>query len=190
MTTTSRRSPRLSEHGKPRAVERSCALPPRPSASDRRKQPGINNEVMIRFGRKASFTSLDVPSLRHWFSTMRRNRNLLSLVFLLCAPLALSARGASNPPTPQNAPAAPGGSSSAAPPLQLSHAWIVVKTGAPERKALEAAGFRIAPAVNRHNGQGTASVTVELLNGFLELIYPDPTVPVSPNLQAGPKSSA
>jgi hypothetical protein len=61
----------------------------------------------------------------------------------------------------------------------------VVKTGAPERKALEAAGFRIAPAVNRHNGQGTASVTVELLNGFLELIYPDPTVPVSPNLQAG-----
>jgi hypothetical protein len=72
-----------------------------------------------------------------------------------------------------------------APPLTLSHCWIVVSTGTPERKALEKAGFRIAPTVNRHDGQGTASVTVELLNGFLELIYPDPTVPVSPALQAG-----
>jgi hypothetical protein len=71
------------------------------------------------------------------------------------------------------------------PQLVLSHAWIVVKTGAPERKVLEKAGFRIAPAVNQHDGQGTASITVELLNGFLELIYPDPTVPVSPALQAG-----
>jgi len=72
-----------------------------------------------------------------------------------------------------------------APPLTLSHCWIVVATGAPERTALEKAGFRIAPMVNRHDGQGTASVTVELLNGFLELIYPDPTVPVSPASQAG-----
>ena len=70
-------------------------------------------------------------------------------------------------------------------PLTLSHAWIVVTTGAPERGALEQAGFRIAPTVNRNDGQGTASVTVELLSGFLELIYPDPTVPVSPALQAG-----
>jgi len=73
----------------------------------------------------------------------------------------------------------------AEPPLALSHAWIVVTTGAPERKALEKQGFKIAPTVNRHEGQGTASVTIELLNGFLELIYPDPTVPVSPGLQAG-----
>ncbi len=71
------------------------------------------------------------------------------------------------------------------PPLSLSHCWIVVATGARERTALEKAGFRIAPTVNRHDGQGTASVTVELLNGFLELIYPDATVPVSPALQAG-----
>ena len=70
-------------------------------------------------------------------------------------------------------------------PFTLSHAWIVVTTGAPERAALEKAGFRIAPTVNRHDGQGTASVTVELLNGFLELIYPDPTVSVSPALRAG-----
>jgi hypothetical protein len=87
----------------------------------------------------------------------------------------------------QNEPVASIGSAfaAAAPPFALSHAWIVVTTGAPERKALEKAGFRIAPAVSRHDGQGTASVTVELLNGFLELIYPDPTVPVSPALQAG-----
>jgi hypothetical protein len=70
-------------------------------------------------------------------------------------------------------------------PLALSHAWIVVKTGAVERKALEKAGFRIAPTVNRHDGQGTASITVELLNGFLELIYPDPSVPVSPASRVG-----
>jgi hypothetical protein len=71
------------------------------------------------------------------------------------------------------------------PPLVLSHSWIVVTTGAPQRKALEEAGFRIAPMVNRHDGQGTASVTVEFFNGFLELIYPDSAVPVSPALQAG-----
>jgi hypothetical protein len=72
-----------------------------------------------------------------------------------------------------------------APSLTLSHAWIVVSTGAPQRSALEKAGFRIAPTINRHEGQGTASVTVEFLNGFLELIYPDATVPVSPALQVG-----
>src|SRR5882724_12069376 len=72
-----------------------------------------------------------------------------------------------------------------APPLMLSHSWIVVTTGAPERTALERAGFRIAPTVNRHDGQGTASVTVECVNGFLELIYPDSTVSVSPVLETG-----
>lgn len=71
------------------------------------------------------------------------------------------------------------------PPLVLSHAWIVVTTGAPQRTVLEKAGFRIAPNVNRHDGQGTASVTVEFLNGFLELMYPDPTVPVSSALKVG-----
>lgn len=71
------------------------------------------------------------------------------------------------------------------PPLRLTHAWVVVTPGAPERTAFERAGFRIAPTVNRHDGQGTASVTVEFLNGFLELIYPDSTVPVAPASRAG-----
>lgn len=70
-------------------------------------------------------------------------------------------------------------------PFVLSHGWIVVKTGAPERTLLEHAGFRISPTVNPHDGQGTASVTIEFLNAFLELIYPDPTVSVSPGLQVG-----
>jgi hypothetical protein len=54
-------------------------------------------------------------------------------------------------------------------PFKPSHAWIVVGTGASERTLLEKAGFRIAPTINRHEGQGTASITLELLNGFLEL---------------------
>ena len=77
------------------------------------------------------------------------------------------------------------GCASHPPPLSLSHAWIVVPTGATERTLLEGAGFRIAPDINRHDGQGTASITVEFQNGFLELIYPDPTVPISPASQAG-----
>lgn len=88
------------------------------------------------------------------------------------APLALVAAGFTCP-------------AEAPPPLAVDHAWIVVTTGAPERAKLEEAGFRIAPTVNRHVGQGTASVTVEFFNGFLELTYPDPSVSISPALQAG-----
>jgi hypothetical protein len=69
--------------------------------------------------------------------------------------------------------------------LSLSHAWIVVPAGAPQRALLEKAGFRIDPTVNRHDGQGTASITVEFENGFLELIYPDPSVPISEANKAG-----
>jgi hypothetical protein len=68
--------------------------------------------------------------------------------------------------------------------LRLSHAWIVVPMGASERTVLEDAGFRIAPMVNRHDGQGTASISVEFLNGFIELLYPDSTVSVTPALTA------
>lgn len=72
----------------------------------------------------------------------------------------------------------------APPPLALDHVWIVVSSGAPERASLEKAGFRIAPTVNRHAGQGTASVTLEFLDGYLELIYLDPAVAVSPGKEA------
>ena len=81
--------------------------------------------------------------------------------------------------------AASAGCASPPPPLVPDHAWIVVATSAPERASLERAGFLIAPTVNRHDGQGTASITVEFDNAFLELTWPDPSVPVSPALKAG-----
>lgn len=65
-------------------------------------------------------------------------------------------------------------------PVRLDHVLIATAPGAPEeRAALERTGFRIAPTINRHDGQGTASATVEFENGFLELIWPDDSVPVS-----------
>jgi hypothetical protein len=67
--------------------------------------------------------------------------------------------------------------------LQFDHLWIVVSPNAPERAALERAGFQISPDVNRHNGQGTASISVEFENAYLELIWPDPTVAVEPGFE-------
>lgn len=119
--------------------------------------------------------------------TLRRH---VRKALMLCVPIvALSLAAAFSQPakTKQNDPVTSNRLAFAidAPPLTLSHVLISVATGAPERKALEKAGFRIAPMINRHDGQGTASVTVELLNGYLELIYSDSTVPVLPALQAG-----
>lgn len=68
-------------------------------------------------------------------------------------------------------------------PLVFDHLLVFVSPGAPERAAFERAGFRIDPTINEHEGQGTASVTVEFENAFLELIWPDPKVPVSPDLE-------
>jgi len=61
-------------------------------------------------------------------------------------------------------------------PVELDHVFLWVTPGAPERAALERLGFRISPVINRHDGQGTASCTVEFVNGFLELIWPDSSV--------------
>lgn len=67
----------------------------------------------------------------------------------------------------------------APPAVALDHVWIATPRDATEAcAALERAGFRIAPTVNRHDGQGTASLTVEFENGFLELIWADESVPV------------
>jgi hypothetical protein len=67
--------------------------------------------------------------------------------------------------------------------LEFDHVWIMVSPNAPERKALERAGFKISPDVNHHDGQGTVSITVEFENAFLELMWPDPTISVSPGLE-------
>jgi Glyoxalase-like domain len=69
------------------------------------------------------------------------------------------------------------------PGLRFDHIWIVVSPNAPERAALERAGFKISGDVNRHDGQGTASIMVEFHSTFLELLWLDPTVPVAPGLE-------
>jgi hypothetical protein len=67
-------------------------------------------------------------------------------------------------------------------PLEVDHLMIHVAPGAPERAALVEAGFTIAPGANEHEGQGSASVMVELANGFLELVWRDTSVSVLPSL--------
>jgi hypothetical protein len=67
--------------------------------------------------------------------------------------------------------------------LEFDHVWIMVSPNAPERAALERAGFRISPNINQHKGQGTASITIEFQNAFLELMWPDSAVPVAPGLE-------
>src|SRR5579871_4314957 len=68
-------------------------------------------------------------------------------------------------------------------PIEFDHVWIMVSPNAPERARLEGAGFQISPDINRHDGQGTASITVEFENAFLELMWPDSTVAVKPGLE-------
>ena len=67
--------------------------------------------------------------------------------------------------------------------LRFDHLWIVVQPGAPERAALEKAGFTVNPTVNKHDGQGTSSVMTELDDGFIELMWVDPSVAVLPSAQ-------
>jgi hypothetical protein len=69
--------------------------------------------------------------------------------------------------------------------LEFDHVWIVVTREAPERTALAHAGLKISPNVNRHDRQGTASITAEFLNAYIELLWPDPTVPVAPGAERG-----
>lgn len=89
-------------------------------------------------------------------------------------------------PAPVAAAPAAGDGAATSPPhtksLQVDHLMIHVSAGAPERAALERAGFRIAPEVQAHEGQGSASVMVELQNGFLELAWRDTNVSVAPGL--------
>src|SRR5437762_14253030 len=72
-----------------------------------------------------------------------------------------------------------------APELEFDHVWIVVTRDAPERAALERAGLKISPYVNRHDGQGTASVSAEFFNAYMELMWPDSTVSVVHGAELG-----
>ena|ERR1043166_9457939 len=69
-------------------------------------------------------------------------------------------------------------------PVGLDHFLISVERDAPERAVLEQAGFKAAPFLNEHEGQGTASITFEFENSYLELVWPDDQrVPVAPGLE-------
>lgn len=66
------------------------------------------------------------------------------------------------------------------PELALDHVWIAVPPGGgPGRAMLEAAGFRFAPTINRHDGSGTSSTRIDFENGYFELIWADPSVPAA-----------
>jgi len=69
--------------------------------------------------------------------------------------------------------------------LRFDHLFILVQPKAPERAALERAGFRVNPTVNKHEGQGTASVMAEFEDGFIELMWVDPGVSVQPGAERG-----
>ena len=83
------------------------------------------------------------------------------------------------------APSASPSAASSEPQLKFDHVWIVVTRNAPERAALERAGLKISPNVNRHDGQGTASISAEFLNAYIELMWPDPTVSVAQGAERG-----
>jgi hypothetical protein len=55
--------------------------------------------------------------------------------------------------------------------IEFDHVWIMVSPDAPERAALEHPGFQITPDVNRHDAQGTASITVEFENAYVARLY-------------------
>jgi hypothetical protein len=69
------------------------------------------------------------------------------------------------------------------PRIEFDHVWIMVSPNAPERSALERAGLLISRDINHHDGQGTASITAEFENSFLELMWPDSRVTVAPGLE-------
>src|SRR5215475_12508411 len=100
---------------------------------------------------------------------MRKALNLVSLAVILLAACAGPLKAQSG--------------------IELDHVWIMVSRNAPERAALERGGFEIAKDVNRHDGQGTASISVEFENAYLELMWPDETVSIAPGRERAAEKS-
>ena len=73
--------------------------------------------------------------------------------------------------------AAPLDAQSSSTPVELDHVLLLVPPGAKAAVAkLRAAGFNVANDVQKHVGQGTASIPVLLDNAYLELLWIDTTV--------------
>lgn len=63
--------------------------------------------------------------------------------------------------------------------LTIDHLFVLVPPGAQRAQAaLQQAGFTVNTSVNRHDGGGTASITVRFDNAYLELLWVDSTVPL------------
>src|SRR5436190_8225665 len=58
-------------------------------------------------------------------------------------------------------------------------------TRCPGTSSAGKSGLKISPDVNRHDGQGTASITADFQNSYIELMWPDPTVSVAPGAERG-----
>jgi len=72
-----------------------------------------------------------------------------------------------------------------APVLELDHVYIVVQPPIPLlADALRHLGLVVDTAVNRHEGQGTASIAAFFENAYLELLWVDSTVAVDSAHQA------
>ena len=69
-----------------------------------------------------------------------------------------------------------------APRVELDHVYVVVSPGAvAEIAALQSAGLKVLTEPTKHDGQGTASVAAFFENAYLELIWVDSTVAVTPD---------
>jgi hypothetical protein len=65
--------------------------------------------------------------------------------------------------------------------LELDHIYIVVQPPASRAaEALRKAGLVVDPAINRHEGLGTASMAVFFANAYLELLWVDSATYVDP----------
>lgn len=66
-----------------------------------------------------------------------------------------------------------------APVLELDHLYIVVQPPISQAsEVLRHVGITVDTAVNRHDGQGTASIAAFFENGYLELLWVDSSIPV------------
>lgn len=100
---------------------------------------------------------------------------------IIVLPLAWLCCGCANPT------AAPSPASGEIPrlPVEVDHVYLWVTLGAEaEMEALRRVGFTVDAEPTRHPGQGTAAVSVEFENAYLELLYLDAEVAVDPGMES------
>jgi hypothetical protein len=72
------------------------------------------------------------------------------------------------------------GASAQTPRVELDHVYVIVQPGGvSEIAALKSAGFQIAPP-QQHDGEGTTSIAAMFDNAYLELMWLDSTLSITP----------